>query len=127
MHASQVVEKVMERDKNPPSKNGYDNSDKFVSVDQLESSIPGLIAQLKGTPTHDHFKVAMIFVDHSSDFTFVHQQRDTSSRETLRATQEFEHIARSYGLRIQQYFMDNGRSINQAWCKESGGLVVSAW
>eukprot|EP00957_Ditylum_brightwellii_P008248 623649-Ditylum_brightwellii.AAC.1 len=37
-----------------------------ISVDQLESSTPGLITQLKGIPT--------VFVDYFSNVTSIHEQ-----------------------------------------------------
>ena len=91
----------------------------FISVDQLESSTPGLIAQLKGTPTRDRYRIATIFVDHFSDYTFVHLQRDTSSEETLRAKREFERISRSMGVKITHYHSDNGRFIDNAWSNDA--------
>jgi GAG-pre-integrase domain len=57
----------------------------FVSVDQLESTTPGL----KGIPTRERYYYATIFLDHATDYTYVHLQRDTSSEETLRAKKEF--------------------------------------
>jgi hypothetical protein len=48
------------------------NPGDWVSVDQLESKNPGLLGQLKGIPTKARYKVAILFVDHISDFTFVH-------------------------------------------------------
>ena len=45
-----------------------------VSVDQLESSTPGLIAQMRGIPTKARYKVATVFVDHFSGLSYVHLQ-----------------------------------------------------
>jgi hypothetical protein len=73
----------------------------FVSVDQMESSIPGHKAQMKGIPTRERYKVMTVFVDHATDFIFVYMQKDTTSAETLRAKIEFGRIARSYGVIIQ--------------------------
>jgi hypothetical protein len=53
----------------------------FVSVDQLESTTPGLITQIKGIPTSKRYHYATIFVDHATDYAYVHLQRDTSSEE----------------------------------------------
>ena len=38
----------------------------IVSVDQLESPTPGVIAQLKGTLTKQHYKYATVFMDQFS-------------------------------------------------------------
>jgi hypothetical protein len=98
------------------------NSEKpgqFVSVDQMETTTPGLIAQIKGIPTRERYHYATIFVDHATDYTFVHLQRDTSSEETLRAKKEFERLARSYGVNIIQYHSDNGRFVDSAWWNDA--------
>jgi hypothetical protein len=44
-----------------------------VSVDQLESTTPGLIAQLKGTPTKLRYRYVTVFVDHYSGLSFVYR------------------------------------------------------
>jgi hypothetical protein len=44
-----------------------------VSVDQLESTTPGLIAQLKGTPTKLRYRYVTVFVDHYSGLSFVYK------------------------------------------------------
>jgi hypothetical protein len=84
----------------------------FVSVEQMESTTPGLITQMKGIPTRERYHYATIFVDHATDYTYVHLQRDTSSEETLRAKKEFERLARLYGITITQYHSDNGKFVD---------------
>ena len=42
-------------------------SGQCVSIDTLESSIMGFVAQLKGSLTHKRYKVVTIFIDHYSD------------------------------------------------------------
>ena len=80
-----------------------------VSVDQLESPIPGLIAQMKGIPTVTRYKAATIFVDHFSRLSYIHLQPTLSSEDTVKAKQAFEHYAASYGVGILHYHADNGR------------------
>jgi GAG-pre-integrase domain len=53
-----------------------------VSVDQLESSTPGLVAQMKGKLTKERYMVATVFIDHFSELSFVYIQRSTSAQET---------------------------------------------
>ena len=43
-----------------------------VSVNQLFSYTPGLISTHQGLPTTKRNPGATIFVDHASDFTYVH-------------------------------------------------------
>jgi hypothetical protein len=57
----------------------------MVSVDQLQSNLPGLIAQMKGVPTRKGYHIATVYVAHFSDFTYVHLQQTTSSVETLQS------------------------------------------
>lgn len=40
-----------------------------VSVDQLESTTPGLIAQMKGRPMTKRYIAATVFINHYSGFT----------------------------------------------------------
>jgi hypothetical protein len=56
-------------------------------------TVLGLIAQLKGPPTRDGYQVATVFVDHASDYTYVHFQTSDTSVETVQAKQEFERHA----------------------------------
>jgi GAG-pre-integrase domain len=74
-----------------------------VSVDQLESTVPGLMGQMKGRLTRDRYKVATIFVDNFSNFSYVHLQKGTTSLETLEAKNDFEQLAASYGVKIEHY------------------------
>jgi len=80
-----------------------------VSVDQMASPSPGLIAQLKGIPTTSRYTTATIFVDHFSRLSFVHLQQTTNGEETLQAKHAFENYAKTHGVSIQQYHCDNGR------------------
>ena len=50
-----------------------------VSVDQMESSTTGFVAQLKGRLTTRRYRVATIFVDHYSDLSYVYLHSSTTS------------------------------------------------
>jgi hypothetical protein len=92
-----------------------------VSVDQLESSTPGLIAQLRGFLTRKRYTVSTIFVDHYSRLSYVHLQQSTSAEDTLQAKRAFEAYAMSHGVRVKHYHADNGRFIERAFrehCEE---------
>ena len=80
-----------------------------VSVDQMASPSPGLIAQFKGIPTTRRYTTATIFVDHFSRLSYVHLQHTTNGKETLQAKHAFKNYARTHGVSIQQYHCDNGR------------------
>jgi hypothetical protein len=80
-----------------------------VSIDQMESPVPGFIAQLKGIPMKARYNSATIFTDHFSDATFVHLQKSTNAAETLEAKNAFERWANQHSVRIKHYHADNGR------------------
>jgi hypothetical protein len=89
-----------------------------VSIDQLESSMPGLIAQLKGTPTKARYTCATVFVDHYSRWSYVHFQKTTSGAETVEAKRAFERLAASHNVRIRHYHADNGRFAENLFMQE---------
>jgi hypothetical protein len=57
-----------------------------VSVDQMQSTAVGFIAQLKGGLTTKRYT---IFVDHYSPYRFVHLQQTLSSADTFAAKKAF--------------------------------------
>lgn len=71
-----------------------------VSVDQMISTSPGFIAQMKGALTKQRYTAATVFVDNFSKLSYVHLQRQITSQETCEAKDQFERIARSYNVRI---------------------------
>ena len=75
----------------------------MISVDQLESSTPGLVAQMTGFLTKKRYKVATIFVDNATGFGFIWLQLGTSSAETLQGKAAFEREANNAGIRIAAY------------------------
>jgi hypothetical protein len=79
-----------------------------VSVDQLESSTTGFIAQLKGNLTRRRYRVATAFVDHFSGLSYVHPQTSTNAKETLEAKAAFERYCESFGVQVRHYQCDNG-------------------
>jgi hypothetical protein len=89
-----------------------------VSVDQLYSTVPGLIAQIKGIPTRKRYHLATVFVDHLSDYTFVHFQTQGTSIETITAKREFERHASGAGITVKRYHADNGRFIDNLWTND---------
>ena len=79
-----------------------------ISVDQLVSPAPGLIAQLRGIPTTERYRCATVFVDHFSRYSFVHLQKSASADHTLEAKAEFERVAATHGVIVSHYHADNG-------------------
>ena len=89
-----------------------------VSVDQLESTSPGFIAQLKGTLTQQRYKYATVFVDQFSRYTFVYLQKRITSQETVMAKHAFERAADQRGVKIKRYHADNGRFADNAFIQD---------
>ena len=79
-----------------------------VSVDQMISSTPGLIAQISGNPYKARYQCATVFIDHASDYSYIVIQKSTSAQETVEAKMIFERFASDQGIKIQYYHCDNG-------------------
>ena len=86
-----------------------------VSVDQLESTSPGFIGQMKGALTNKRYRFATVFVDHFSRLSYVHLQQTNSSIETLEAKRAFEKFASAHAVSIKHYHADNGRFADNLW------------
>jgi hypothetical protein len=80
-----------------------------VSVDQLESSIPGFIGQMTGKLTNQCIVASTAYVDHASDLSYVYHQTSMTSEETLKSKLAFEKFAASHGVNIKHYHADNRR------------------
>ena len=93
-----------------PSKPG-----EVVSVDQMVSQTPGLIAQMSGLLTRDRYRYCTVFVDHATDYSYVHFQRTASAEETVDGKEAFERKCREMGVSIQHYHADNGIFASNHW------------
>ena len=102
----------------------------IVSVDQLISPTPGLVAQMSGFLTKDRYTCATVFVDHHSNLGYVHLQKSTSVEHTLEAKAAFERYADQRSVVIRNYHSDNGTFAARGWmdaCRAKGqGLTFAA-
>lgn len=80
-----------------------------ISVDQMQSTEGGFIAQIKGKLTRRRYHYATVFVDHFSGLCYIHLQRTITSVETLQAKHAFEAFSDKNNVRIKHYHADNGR------------------
>ena len=78
-----------------------------VSVDQLESSMPGFIAQLRGRFTRDRYHCATVYVNHASQKSYIYLQRNTSSNEKILSTRAVEPYVRENVLSVNHYHCNN--------------------
>jgi hypothetical protein len=98
-----------------------------ISVDQLESTTPGLIAQNKGWLTKKRYRVATVFVDHFSGLSYIHLQKSTNAEETLEARLTFERFASKFKVQVKRNQADNGRFAENkfmAAVKETGQTIT---
>ena len=86
-----------------------------VSIDQLESPVPGFVPIAKGQPTVRRYRGALVFVDHASDFTYIHMLQHLTTDKTIDAKHAFQRLAKQHGVRILHYHCDNGRFADKAF------------
>jgi hypothetical protein len=119
--ATKIPWKTKGKTKQTPKK--VSQAGECVAVDQMESTTPGFIGQLKGTLTTLRYRYATIFVDMYSDYTYIYLHAKLTAEETVKAKVAFETHAKAFGVIIQQYHADNGRFQDTAFknaCKEQG-------
>jgi hypothetical protein len=80
-------------------------------VDQMQSSVLGVVGQIKDIPTRQQYH----YVHQFSGFSFVHLQKMSSCEETLDAYMAFKGFARSLNVGIQHYHANNGRFCKNLW------------
>jgi hypothetical protein len=86
-----------------------------ISIDQMISPTAGLVAQNTGILTKARYKVATVFIDHATDYSYVAIQKSTAADETLKAKMLFERNADDQGIKIEAYHSDNGIFKSKAW------------
>jgi transposase InsO family protein len=100
-----------------------------VSVDQLKSPTPGLIAQLSGFLTTKRYGYTTVYIDHASQLGFVYLKKGTTADETLEGKIAFEQYAKDRGVTIQTYHADDGIFRAHKWveaCKNKGQSLTFA-
>ncbi|EJK58187.1 hypothetical protein THAOC_21711, partial [Thalassiosira oceanica] len=85
------------------------NAGDGTSVDQIVSAQPGLVPQMHGSLTRDRIWGATTFVDHVTDFVYVHLMKDFTLEATLHAKKAYEKILHLAGHKVKSYRADNGR------------------
>ena len=79
-----------------------------ISVDQIISQTPGLIAHMAGFLTKYRYTCATVFVNHNINLSYFHFQKSTSAKYTLEAKEAFERFSRQRGVWISNYHAKNG-------------------
>ncbi len=80
-----------------------------VSTDQLVSAQPGLVPQMSGSLTAARITGATVFVDHVTQYVYVHLMKDLTQDATIEAKAACERLFASFGHKIRHYRADNGR------------------
>jgi hypothetical protein len=97
---------------------------KCVSVDQLVSPTPGLIARMSGFLTMQRYKYLTVYVDQASRLSFVWLQSNCP-----RDSWAFEQYTKDRGISIQAYHTDNGIFRAHKWVmhrKTDASLILVA-
>ena len=90
-----------------------------TSSDQMISPYGGMIPQMKGRLTKAKYYTTTVFVDHFTDYTYVHLMRDTTAKSTIEAKHAYESLMMSHGHRVMAYHADNGRYAESAFRKDA--------
>ena len=80
-----------------------------VSVDKMESSLDGFVAQLKDSLTKRRYKGATIFRDHATNYIHVSLMTDFTGEATANACRKFEVSSSEMGVTVRHYHCDNGQ------------------
>ena len=89
-----------------------------ISVDQMVSPVPGLIAQMVGFLARQRYKYATVFVDQSSRMGFMYLQKTCSAEEIIKAKRAFKPYVENRGVRVQAYHANNGICKAKKWVEE---------
>ena len=84
----------------------------------MVSPYGGMIPQMKGKLMRAKYYGATIFVDHYTDFTYVHLMRDTTADSTLDAKNAYENLLSTFGRKVMAYHADNGRFAQNAYMQD---------
>ena len=98
------------------------SSGQIVSINQLESSTAGFIAQLKGKLTTQRYQYMTVFVDQHSRYAYVYLQWTITSPETIQAKHSFERMAEDIWV---SGFITIMPTMVDSWIKASSKIVRS--
>ena len=69
-------------------------------MDQMEIMMPGLLPQSTSKLLRVKYNGATIFVDHHSQFTYLHLMTSLDSEQTMASKESYEQLAQSYGVSV---------------------------
>lgn len=110
-------------DKEKVLKEGQVEPGDCISCDHFTSPIPGRIMATSGySSSSNGYTCGTIFVDNSSGYTFVHNQKSTSAKETIRGKILLEKEAAYIGRKVKAYHSDNGVFSSEEFKQHCEGL-----
>ena len=121
LYAKATKRKWRDKKRKEYTANRATNPGECVSVDQLVSPTPGLVAQMTGILTTKRYKYATVFVDHATKLGYTYLQTSADADETIKAKRAFEEYAAQRGVQIRAYHADNGIFRANKWvndCRE---------
>jgi len=77
-------------------------------MDQLVIPIDGFLPTHRGNLIIQRYPGATVFVDHFSDYTYVHSMTEIHGKTTVAFKKAFERIAANHNVKISHYHSDNG-------------------
>ena len=100
-----------------------------VSVDQMVSPTPGLVAQMTGILTTKRYKYATVYVDQATRLGYTYLQKSATAEETIKGKIAFELYCLSKGINVKAYHADNGIFRANAWvnhCNANNQMLTFA-
>ena len=94
-----------------------------MSVEQIVSAHLGLIPQMFGFLTNQRLWGATTFVDHVSNYVYVHLMRDLSPTETLLAKSAMEKVVAQAGRTVKHYHANNSRFADNGLIDAVNGMI----
>ena len=79
-----------------------------ASVDKLVSPTPSFITTHRGRPTTQRYVGPTVFVDHFSNFSYIHLVEKLDGESTVEAKHNCEPVCKSHSVTIHNYHSDNG-------------------
>jgi hypothetical protein len=89
-----------------------------VSVDQLESSVPGLLGLMIGTPTTQRIRGSSVYADHALGLSYIiYHHISLTLKETVKEKEAFKAYAKAHGVYIKHYHANHGRFQDNVFLK----------
>jgi len=96
-----------------------------VSVDQIESSTPGMVDTYSGKPTSARYHAASLYTDHASPYMYIKCHYSTGGAEAVLGKQKFEQLAATHGVKIKASRADNGIMSKKEYMQDAANCQQS--